>query len=93
MAKKKTKKRVNPNRQPVNRAMVRKIAEETKDEAVSLAIALFLTVMCDKFGFDAESLQAVWAEVNDLSDSVVKGYVNVADLKQVLREEYGIEIT
>ena len=87
------KKRVNPHRRPASLATVRKIAEDVKGEAVSLAIALFLTVMCDKFGFDAEQLQKVWAEVNDLSDSVVKGYVNVQDLKQVLREEYGIEIT
>lgn len=93
MAKKKTKKRVNPNRRPVTMATVRRVKEETKDEAVSLAISMFLTVLCDKFGYDAESLQAVWAAVNELSDSVVKGYVNVEDLKQVLREEYGIEIT
>ena len=87
------KKRVNPHRRPVTMATVNRVKEETKDEAVSLAIALFLTVMCDKFGFDAEQLQRVWAEVNALSDSVVKGYVNVQDLKEVLREEYGIEIT
>ena len=87
------KKRVNPHRRPATMATVNRVREETKDQAVSLAIALFLTVMCDKFGFDAEQLQKVWAEVNDLSDSVVKGYVNVQDLKDVLREEYGIEIT
>jgi len=87
------KKRVNPHRRPVTMATVNRVKEETKDEAVSLAIALFLTVMCDKFGFDAEQLQKVWAEVNSLSDSVVKGYVNVPDLKEVLRTEYGIEIT
>lgn len=87
------KKRVNPHRRPVTMATVNRVKEETKDEAVSLAIALFLTVMCDKFGFDAEQLQRVWTEVNFLSDSVVKGYVNVADLKEVLRTEYGIEIT
>lgn len=87
------KKRVNPHRRPASVATVRKIAEETKGTAVSLAIALFLTVLCDKFGYDADSLKAVWDAVNDLSDSVVKGYVNVQDLKQVLREEYGIEIT
>ena len=53
------KKRVNPHRRPASLATVRKIAEDVKGEAVSLAIALFLTVMCDKFGFDAEQLQKV----------------------------------
>lgn len=87
------KKRINPHRRPVTMATVRRVKEETKDEAVSLVIAIVFTALCDKFGYDAESLKAVWSAVNELSDSIVKGYVNVADLKQVLREEYGIEIT
>lgn len=87
------KKKVNPRRQPVSKATIRKVASEAKDEAVGLAIAMFLTTLCDKFGYDAEKLKAVWDAVNALSDSVVKGYVDVDDLKQVLREEYGIEIT
>ncbi|MBP3699150.1 MAG: hypothetical protein J6J01_06705 [Oscillospiraceae bacterium] len=48
--------------------------------------------VCDKFGYDSDSLQDVWKEVNALSDGVVKGYVNVNDLLQVLDEEYGIMI-
>ena len=94
------KKKTNPRRIPASQADINKVRRELKQaktevtgDAVSLAISMFLTVLCDKFGYDAESLQAVWAEVNNLSDSVVKGYVNVEDLKQVLREEYGIEIT
>lgn len=63
------------------------------DEAISLAIALFLTVMVDKFGYDADKLKAVWDEVNNLSQSVSKGYVNLQDLRRVLIDEYGIEIS
>lgn len=62
------------------------------DEAISLAIALFLTVMVDKFGYDADKLKAVWDEVNKLSQGVSKGYVNLQDLRRVLIDEYGIEI-
>lgn len=86
-------KRVNPRRRPVTMATVNKMREDVKEEAVSLAIAIFLTVLCDKFGYDAEKLHSVWDEVNSLSDSVVKGYVSVPDLKSVLLEEYGINIT
>ena len=39
-----------------------------------------------------EELQRIWDKVNDVSDSVAKGYVNVSDLRNVLREEYGINI-
>jgi len=87
------KKRVNPHRRPVSVATVNRAKKEVQDEAVTLAIALFLTVMLDKFGFDEEQLHKVWDEVNNLSDSVAKGYVNVQDLITVLREEYGVQIT
>ena len=33
-----------------------------------------------------------WDKVNYLSDSIVKGYVNVADLRRTLKEEYDIEV-
>lgn len=87
------KKRVNPHKRPVSHADIVKAKKQTQDQAVNLAIALFLTVMFDKFGFDAEQLQRVWAEVNNLSDSVAKGYVNMRDLITVLDEEYNVQIT
>ena len=34
----------------------------------------------------------VWDEVNDLSDSIARGYVSVSDLRDVLKREYDIEI-
>lgn len=86
------KKRVNPNRIPVSKATVKKLRENITSDAINLAMALFLTTLCDKFGYDSDSLQDVWKEVNALSDGVVKGYVNVNDLLQVLDEEYGIMI-
>ena len=87
------KKRVNPHKRPASYADIVKAKKQTQDQAVNLAIALFLTVMFDKFGFDAEQLQRVWAEVNNLSDSVAKGYVNMKDLITVLDEEYNVQIT
>ena len=71
---------------------MKKLQVAITSDAINLAMALFLTTLCDKFGYDSDSLQDVWKEVNALSDGVVKGYVNVNDLLQVLDEEYGITI-
>ena len=87
------KKRVNPHKKPASQADVKRAAEHAKNQAVNFAIAMFLTVMFDKFGFDAEQLQRVWAEVNNLADSVAKGYVDMQDLMTVLDEEYNVKIT
>ena len=89
---KKPKRRVNPNRKPMSRAMMKKMQDTITSEAINLAMALFLTVLLDKFGYEAEELKAVWNKVNDLSDSVAKGYVNINDLLEVLSSEYDIEI-
>lgn len=86
-------KKTNPRKHPATMADVERAKKKAQDEAISLAIAVFLTVMVDKFGYDADKLKAVWDEVNKLSDSIAKGYVNLWDLKQVLADEYEIEIT
>ena len=51
-----------------------------------------LTVLHDKFGYGKKRLQRFIDEYQDVLDSYNKGYVNVDDLKSVLREECGIEI-
>lgn len=86
-------KKTNPRKRPATMADVERAKKHAQDEAISLAIAVFLTVMVDKFEYDAEKLKSVWDEVNKLSDSIAKGYVNLWDLKQVLADEYEIEIT
>lgn len=87
------KKRINPNRRPVTQADINKAKKQTQNEVLSLSAALFLTVLLDKFDFKTEQLQKVWDEINSLSDSVAKGYVNLLDLKIVLEEEYGIGLS
>lgn len=87
------KKKTNPRRIPVSKATLRKEVEATKAMSVDLAIAMFLTVMCDKFDYDEEQLRKVWHEVNSLSDSVAKGYVDINDLMDVLEDEYGIKLS
>jgi len=86
------KKKINPRKRPASMADVEKAKKDATGEAISLSIALFLTVMVDKYGFDADTLKSVWNDINKLSQEVSEGRVNLHDLKQVLIEEYGIEL-
>lgn len=71
---------------------INKIKRQAFKDAVNYAIVIFLTVLLDKEGADADILQRVGREINDLSDSVSQGYCDLNDLKKVLREEYGVKI-
>lgn len=86
------KKRVNPNRRPASMADVKKAKQQAQDIAVELAWSIFFTVLADKEGYELEDLRRVWNEVNDLSDSIAKGYCTVRDLRSILREEMGVDI-
>jgi hypothetical protein len=55
-------------------------------------MTIFFTVLLDKHGATKDELKVFWDEVNDLSDSITKGYVNMADLRYTLNKEYEIEI-
>lgn len=86
------KKRVNPNRRPATQADVKKAKLQAQDLAVELAWSIFFTVLADKEGYELDDLRRVWEEVNDLSDSIARGYCTVRDLRSILREEMGVDI-
>lgn len=84
-------KKTNPRRKPATQADIKRAKREAQDKAISLAMCLFLTVMKDKENASNEDLKRIWKEIEDLSDSVVQGYVDLNDLRTTLKEEYGIE--
>lgn len=84
------KKKVNPRKKPVTQADLNKAKNAAISEAIEMAWSIMFTVLRDKEGFTTEDLQRTWGEVNNLSDSIVQGYVNVADLKNVLKQEEGL---
>ena len=86
------KKKVNPRRRPATQADVRRAKQKGQEEAVKLAWSILFTVLRDKEGYDLEGLQRVWKEVDDLSDSIAKGYCTVTDLRDVLKQEIGANI-
>ena len=86
------KKKVNPRRRLATQADVQRAKQKGQEEAVKLAWSILFTVLRDKEGYDLEGLQRVWKEVDDLSDSIAKGYCTVTDLRDVLKQEIGANI-
>ena len=84
--------KVNPRRRPVTMADVNRAVQRATNDALTASSCLFLSVLCDKEGADAEIIQRVWNEMQELSQSIIDGYVSVADLKDTLRKEYGVDI-
>ena len=84
------KKKVNPRRRPVTQADINKAKNSAVEDACELAQTIVFSVLRDKEGFTNEDLRRVWDEVTSLSESIVQGYVSVADLKNVLKQEAGI---
>lgn len=82
-------KKLNSRRRPVTQADIDKAKREATDAGVTYAWAIFFSVLRDKEGADVETLRRIWAEVEDLSDSVVRGYVSIRDLQRTLEEEIG----
>lgn len=90
--KKKKSRKPNPNKIPVTKADLDRAKKEATDESVGFAWAIFFSVMRDKEGYSRDDLQRLWGEVESLCDSIAKGYVNVADLMNTLKEEAGIRL-
>lgn len=86
------RKKTNPRRRPATMQDVERAKRAAQEEAVTNAMAMFFTVLYDKGHADIEKLQKIWREVNELSDSIIKGYVRVSDLRNTLKQEYGIEV-
>lgn len=84
------KKKTNPRRKPATQADIIKAKKDAQNTAVNYAWAIFFTVMCDKEGYGKKRLKRLWKAVNELSDSIAKGYVSIYDLMKTLDEEMGI---
>lgn len=85
-------KKINPHRRPATQADIIRAKNAAKSEAISLTSIILMTVLWDKEHYTPEDMQRVWREVEDLSDSIIKGYCNIADLRNVLKKEAGIVI-
>lgn len=85
-------KKINPRRRPASEADIKRAKAAASDQAVKLSLAIFLTVMKDKFDFDNDQLIEAWAAMNKLSEEIAERRVSAWDLVNVLSEEYGIDL-
>ena len=83
--------KTNPRRRPATQADVDRARDEGVLAGVTNACAIFMTVLVDKFD-GGPYIPDVWREINKLSEEIAERRVSVADLRCVLREEYGIEV-
>ena len=84
--------KVNPRRRPATMADVNRAVAKATNDTLTASAAIFLTVLCDKENADAEIVQRVWQEMQELSQSIIDGYVSVSDLRDTLRKEYNINV-
>ena len=85
------KKRTNPKRILIPLDDVKRELKKTADNAIRLAMVLFLMVLKDDFGFDNDQITLAWERMDKLSEEVKEGRVNLHDFTTVLRDEYGID--
>ena len=85
-------KKVNPRRRPASEADVKRARDNAANEAIHLSIAIFLTVLKDKFDFDNENIKRAWYEMDKLSEEVAEKRINIHDMVTVLRDEYDIDL-
>lgn len=84
------KKKTNPRRKPATQADVKKAKNDAVSEAVRLVVYMVLYVLIDKHNAPQEDIQQLAREVNDVADSIAKGYLDWKDIRQVLEEEYEV---
>lgn len=85
-------KKTNPRKIPVTMADIGRAKREAQNRAIEAAWSIMFTVLRDKEGYSTEDLQRVWHGVNELSDSIAKGYCKISDLKDVLKKEAGARL-
>lgn len=86
------KRKINPRRRPASKADVERARAAATVDATRSCWSILFSVLRDKEGMAVEDLQRIWAETEELSDSVIRGYCSVSDLRDTLRREAGILI-
>lgn len=84
-------KTVNSKRRPATQADVDRAYAKGCNDGCNLAMAIFLTVIVDKFN-GKEWVPDIWEHCSKLSEEIKERRVNLFDLVSVLEEEYDIEI-
>lgn len=87
-----SKTRINPRRRPATMADLNRAKKDAEAKGLDMAVCIILSALLDKGFLDPEQMRPAWDAINDKSDSIVRGYCNVNDLRRALREDYGIYV-
>lgn len=69
-----------------------KATSDAMDFAFKQMMLLPLMVLRDKYGYGAKRLEEFIDNVADMLDSYNRGYLDLNDIEQTLKEETGIEV-
>ncbi len=69
-----------------------KIRRECVKETTRFMLIVLASVLTDKYGFGKVKVQQVMKSIIDRADSINQGYIDLSDLEQILKDEYGIEV-
>lgn len=84
-------KKINPRRKPTNQADIQKAKKAATTNAIRASWIIMFTCLGDKHGWGKIRLKRLWNDVEELSDSIIKGYVSLNDLECTLKEEKDVE--
>ena len=86
------KSKVNPRRIPATGADVRKAKDNGMQFGVEFGINCILHILLDKHDAPEEDIMQLRDEFMYLMDSIAKGYITYADIRQSLRRENNLEV-
>lgn len=86
--------KINPRKIPRTQADVEKAYRRGEVDGTRAAMTILLYVLKDKFGSSDEDILQLTEAFRSATESIAGGYVSVADLRRVVKDEYdwGFEI-
>lgn len=84
-------------RKGIDAAEYKRLTVEIAEDAVSFVVAQYSAALAlclhDKLGFNKEKALKFMGEVQEIFDSVEKGYLSLEDITETVREELDIHIS
>ena len=71
----------------IRQSELKALEKKITSQAINAAYVIYLTVMRDYEGWGKKRLRRLEAEIQDLSDSIARGYCSLYDLEKVLFDE------
>lgn len=84
--------KTNPRKIPRSEADVKRAYDKGFEDGIKGALSIMLYTLMDKFGVQEDDLKRFSDAFNYTVDSLNRGYVKEADIRKVIKEEFGTDI-